>query len=76
MEGEYIGWIIYRRNAENLIEFVGIYPTQQAAEKNVADMQEKLPGEWHVNSVPFQGWSHFEPGVAAEQPAVPATHRR
>jgi hypothetical protein len=70
MDAPKIGWIVYRPNPENLIDFIGIYPTLELAEKGAADMRDKLPGDWRVRSVPFQGWSHFPPGVAAQRSAA------
>jgi hypothetical protein len=67
MDTPKIGWIVYRPNPEKLIDFVGIYPTQELAEKGVTDLKEKLPGNWQATSVPFQGWTHFPPAAVAEQ---------
>ena len=53
-------WLIWRPNAgdssEQHPEFLGLYPSLETAERDIALLQEKTGTEWYAVCVPFVGW--------------------
>jgi hypothetical protein len=53
-------WLIWRPNAGDLSEqhpeFLGLYPSMETAERDIALLQEKTGTEWYALCVPFVGW--------------------
>ena len=54
-------WLVWRPDAENPAEqhpeFLGLYPSIEKAEFDIALLQEKTGTEWYAVCVPLVGWS-------------------
>ena len=52
-------WLIWRPNPGDSLEqnpeFLGLYPSMQMAERDIALLQEKTSTEWYAVCVPFVG---------------------
>jgi hypothetical protein len=53
-------WLVWRPNAgdstEQHPEFLGLYPSKETAELDIAILQERTGTEWYVVCLPFVGW--------------------
>jgi hypothetical protein len=55
-----MAWLVWRPNAgdsaEQHPEFLGLYPSMETAELDIAILQERTGTEWYAVCLPFVGW--------------------